>query len=287
MINNIGKSVRAKLLNVTKQQNSQFQIVLIRYVYERLLYRLSLSDYRENFYLKGGALLYATQKDIARPTLDIDFLGVKIKNDLAHIKNVFTEICSINCNTDDGVVFDTVSITTEQITEGKDYSGVRVSIGVSLDTTRQRMKIDIGFGDTVVPSEVELSYPTLIDVKQTISILAYSLESVVAEKFHAMVDLSVINSRYKDFYDIYIILQNNDIDMESLTEAILSTFRNRKSDYIKNHILFTDDFVSDEIRQSHWLKFLKKIDFKEQLPFRTVMEVITERLQPIYEKLKV
>ena len=287
MIKDIGKSVRAKLLNITKQQKTQFQIVFIRYVYEKLLYRLSLSDYRENFYLKGGALLYATQKDIARPTLDIDFLGVRIKNDLAHIKNVFTEICSINYNTDDGVVFNTKSVTTEKITESKDYSGVRVSIDVNLDTICQRLKIDIGFGDTVVPSEVELLYPTLIDGKQTISILAYSLESVVAEKFHAMVELSVINSRYKDFYDIYIILQNNNIDMELLAEAILSTFRNRKSEYIKDHILFTDNFASDEMRQSHWVKFIKKINYKVKLPFSTVMNVITRRLQPIYENLKV
>ncbi len=136
MIKNIGKSIRAKLENITKKKESQLQVVVIRYIYERLLYRLSKSDYREKFYLKGGALLYATQREMARPTVDIDFLGVRIKNDLAHIKHVFTEICSIECE-DDAVKFNVDSITTMTITEGKDYSGVRISMIVNLDTMRE------------------------------------------------------------------------------------------------------------------------------------------------------
>lgn len=286
MTKNIGKSVRDKLMNITKKQNSQFNIIVTRYYYERLLYRLSLSDYRDKFYLKGGTLLYVTQKNLARPTLDIDFLGVKIKNDLLHIKDVFTEVCSINPDTADGVEFDIDSITTETITEGKDYSGVRVSLNVKLDTMRQRMKIDIGFGDTIVPSEVELLYPTLIEDDQTISIIAYSLESVVAEKFHAMIELASINSRYKDFYDIYTILLYSDIDMQSLTQAILSTFQTRHSQYVDNHIIFTEQFVNDATRQTHWSKFLKNIDYKGDLPLSTVMKVINENLKPIYEKTK-
>ncbi len=148
------------------------------------------------------------------------------------------------------------------------------------------MKIDIGFGDTIVPSEVELKYPTLIDDSKEISIIAYSLESVIAEKFHAMVELAEINSRYKDFYDIYIILQNNDINMKSLTEAIISTFQNRNSLYVENNTVFTDDFVHDEKRLMHWSKFLKKIKCKEEIPFEEVMNTIAEKLKPIYEKLK-
>lgn len=285
MKKNIGKSIRDRLMNISKAQKTAFQIVSIRYFYERLLYRLSLSDYREKFYLKGGALLYATQKDIARPTLDIDFLGVNIKNDLAHIKNVFTELCLLEC-IDDGVFFDIESITTTQIMEGNNYKGIKVSLFASLDTIKQPMRIDIGFGDTIVPSEVELEYPMLLNTQQHISIIAYSLESVIAEKFHAMIEHGELNSRYKDFYDIFIILKNNNIDSLSLSDAIISTFKNRNTDYNNDHPLFTEEFFSDRIRQGHWAKFLKKINWAEILDFKEVVTTITTHLKPIYEKLK-
>lgn len=200
--------------------------MIIRYLYERLLYRLSASDYRDKFYLKGGALLYALEKEFPRPTLDIDFLGIKIKNDLAHIKNVFTEICSVACD-NDGVSFDIDSITTEDITEGRDYKGIKVTLVACLDTIKQVMKMDIGFGDVVTPQPLELSYPSLMDELPQATIMAYSLESVVAEKFQAMIELSEVNSRYKDFYDVYKILRNQPLNMDSI--RISSSSRDRNS----------------------------------------------------------
>lgn len=101
MIKDISKSVKAKLLNIAKEQHLDYQQLITRYLYERLLFRLSKSDYREKFYLKGGALLYAIEKELPRPTKDVDFLGVRVKNDLAHIKNVFSKICQIPCAEDD------------------------------------------------------------------------------------------------------------------------------------------------------------------------------------------
>ena len=281
----IAKSVRAKLLNITKRNNLVFQTVVTRYIYERLLYRLSISDYKDKFYLKGGTLLYAVEQELARPTLDVDFLGVKVKNDLVNIKNIFSEICSQRCESD-GVIFDCDSISAGQIAEDAKYKGVRITVTAHLDTIKQPMKMDVGFGDTIVPSAVELSYPCFMDELPDVNIFAYSLESVVAEKFNAMIDRAEKNSRYKDFYDVYRILINKRVDMAILAEAIISTFKNRETIFIENHTLFTEDFAKDEIRTTLWNSFLRKIKTKEEIEFTEVINVITTYLKPIYEKLK-
>ncbi|WP_352423535.1 nucleotidyl transferase AbiEii/AbiGii toxin family protein [Proteiniphilum sp.] len=284
MTKDIAKSIKAKLLNLAKQERLDYQLLIIRYLYERLLYRLSISDYRERFYLKGGTLLYAFEKEYPRPTLDIDFLGVKIKNDVAHIKEIFIEICGLACE-EDGVNFDINSIATEEITEQKDYTGIRLSLVAHLDTIRQVMKMDIGFGDVVTPRPLVISYPALMEELPTASILAYSLESVVAEKFQAMIELSEVNSRYKDFYDVYKILKNQELDNDILSAAIHATFQNRETHYFKGHPLFTKEFVTNEERNKHWSLFLKKIRQDDGLSFESVMTVIVSRLEPIYETL--
>ena len=197
MSKDVAKSIKAKLLNLAKKERLDYQLLVIRYLYERLLYRLSVSDYRDKFFLKGGALLYAFEKEYPRPTLDIDFLGVKIKNDVAHIKNVFTEICSLPCK-EDGVDFEIKTITTEEITKQKDYTGIRLSLVAHLDSIRQVMKIDTGFGDVVTPKPLIIAYPALMEDLPQAKVFAYSLESVIAEKFQAMIELSEVNSRYKN-----------------------------------------------------------------------------------------
>lgn len=243
-----------------------------------------MSDYRDKFYLKGGALLYAFEKEFSRPTLDIDFLGVKIKNDLVHIKNVFAEICSVTCDKD-GISFDVNTITTEDITEGRDYKGIRVTLVAHLDTIKQVMKMDIGFGDVVTPQPLELSYPSLMEELPQANIMAYSLESVIAEKFQAMIELSEVNSRYKDFYDVYKILKNHSLDIDIISDAIRATFDNRETGYQLNHPLFTKEFATDVVRNQQWTRFLKRIKLDKSLNFEEVISLITSRLEPIYEKL--
>jgi hypothetical protein len=159
-----------------KKEQLDYQLLVIRYLYERLLYRLSISDYHDKFYLKGGVLQYAFEKEYSRPTLDIDFLAVKIKNDIAQIKNVFIEICSMPCK-EDGTDFDINTIITEEITKQKDYSGIRLSFVAHLDSIRQVMKIDIGFGDVVTPKPLIISYPTLIEElpRATVSLILWNL----------------------------------------------------------------------------------------------------------------
>lgn len=284
MIKDVSKSIKARLLNMAKEQNVDYQQLVTRYLYERLLFRLSVSDYRDKFYLKGGALLYAIEKELPRPTKDIDFLGVRIKNDLTHIKHVFMEICRIEC-AEDGVQIEADTIETVEITEEKDYAGIRVSFVACLDTIRQVMKMDIGFGDIVIPSAWTLAYPSFIETLPQANILAYSLESVIAEKFQAMIDLSEFNSRYKDFYDVYKILNSYAIDEVVLVEAIKTTFKNRETYYLPNHPLFTEDFAKNRERNEQWNNFLKRIKQSGFQEFEVVMALITERLKPIYQTI--
>jgi predicted nucleotidyltransferase component of viral defense system len=283
MTKEIAKSIKAKLLNIAKSKNTNYQQLLIRYLYERLLYRLSVSQYKEKFCLKGGALLYAFEKDLPRPTLDIDFLGLKIYNDIETIKNVFTEVLAITCN--DGIVFNTSNIKAEEINENNSYHGVKVTFEAKLDSIRQIMHMDIGFGDVIIPTAQELSYPVLLEELPVPQIMAYSLESVVAEKFQAMIELSEVNSRYKDFYDVYKILTSQNLNAEVLDEAVKATFVNRSTSYQGNHPLFSESFAKDESRNTQWKRFLKKIKQDKELKFEDVMKLIRMKLLPIFEKL--
>jgi len=281
MTKDFAKSIKAKLLNIARKDRLDYQVLLIRYLYERLLYRLSASQFREKFCLKGGALLYAFEKEFARPTLDIDFLGIKIKNDETLIKHIFAQIMVIPCY-NDGVIFDANSIRTEIVAENKAYHGIRVIYIARLDTIIQTMKIDIGFGDVIIPAAQSLSYPVLIPDLPVPEILAYSLETVVAEKFHAMIDLADANSRYKDFYDVYKILSQNELDTTNLANAIRATFHNRETIIKENHSLFSDEFAQNQTRNMQWQRFLKKIKHNEDLTFENVMLLIKSKLQPVF-----
>lgn len=278
------KSVKAKLLNLSKAEGIPYQPLLIRYIQERLLYRLAQSKYKHRFYLKGGALLYAHEQFKARPTLDIDFLGNSIANDKKIIKKAFSEICDISCEKD-GIHFDTNTIGTEEINENRIYKGIRLHVMARLDTVRQKIAMDIGFGDIITPDPQELEYPLLLDDLPSVNIMAYSLETVVAEKFQAMIELSENNSRMKDFYDLYTLLHSNTIDSNWLEKAIHATLKNRKTTYEENHPLFSNDFPTNPQFQMLWKAFMKKIG-KTAPDFETVICLIKERLFPFWEKYK-
>lgn len=279
-----GKSVKAKLLNLSKTEGLPYQPLLIRYVQERLLYRLAQSKYKNRFYLKGGALLYAHEQLKARPTLDIDFLGSSINNDKKIIEEAFSEICGISCK-EDGTVFDTGSIETEEINENRVYKGIRLHVTAQLDTARQKIAMDIGFGDVITPEPQVLEYPLLLDGLPAVSIMAYSLETVVAEKFQAMIELSENNSRMKDFYDLYTLLYNNALDSDMQEKAIHATLKNRGTVYEENHPLFSNDFPKNPRFQMLWKGFIKKIG-KTEPDFETAVSLIEERLFPYWEKYK-
>lgn len=284
IVKNYGKSIRSKLLNIAKEENTFYQTVLTRYFQERLLYRISQTRYRNNFYLKGGALMYAYERFAARPTLDIDFLGNNISNEGESIVKAFKEICSVPYE-EDGVTFDVEQITAQNITEFKDYHGIRLSIPVRMDTISQVMTMDIGFGDVVTPKPVDLDYPILLEHLPSAKILAYSLETVIAEKLHAVVDLADQSSRMKDYYDLYTILHNEKFDADVLQEAIIRTFENRHTPYDDNTMFFRKEFSENQQMQVRWQAFIKKITKNTELAFAEVVTYIQEKLQPYWDNL--
>ena len=280
---NYGKSVKAKLLNLMNSSGYKYMYLLARYFNERLLYRVSVSPYRENFLLKGGSLLYALNGLETRPTIDIDFMAQRISRDREHLEKVFCEILSIECE-EDGVAFDVDGLRSEPITVEKEYPGTRFFVSAQMDTIVYPMSMDIGFGDVVTPGPVSVDFPLLLQDVPSINIKAYSLETVVAEKFHAMVERDVTNSRMKDFFDCYQILTTKELDDEMLYEAVKATFDNRELAFNANLQLFNGEFCTDEVRLKRWEVFIKKIQWKESLSFANVMAVVTERLKGLYDK---
>ncbi|MGN0237391.1 MAG: nucleotidyl transferase AbiEii/AbiGii toxin family protein [Lepagella sp.] len=262
------------------QTGYKYMYLLSRYFNERLLYRVSVSPYKDNFLLKGGSLLYALDGLEARPTIDIDFLADRINRDRGSLTETFKNIIAIECD-EDGVYFDIESIKTEPITVDKKYPGLRFYITAHMDTIIHNMSIDIGFGDVVSPYPMTIDFPLLLTGIPSVNLQAYSLETVIAEKFHTMIDRDESNSRMKDFFDCYQLLTQRDISDNTLYEAINATFDNRKLAYNPNLKLFTEGFISDKDRLSRWKAFLKKIRWKEDIPFEEVIMVIKNRLEPM------
>lgn len=273
------KSIRAKLYNLSKANGVEFQQILFRYIHERLLYRISISEYAHTFILKGGNLMYALQGINTRPTTDVDFLGWRITNDIENAKQIFREICSIDTN--DAILFDISSLDAYPINEQNTYEGIRLKLKVSLDTIQQYIQIDIGFGDIVTPKPISLDYPVLLSDMPTPHIYAYTPETVIAEKLQAMMVLAQLNSRMKDFFDIYILMQQPTLQRQMLKSAILQTFGQRNTALNMDSVIFTEAFGNDIDRQKMWQAYLKKI--KTDGPdFREVMHLIRDSIRELF-----
>lgn len=281
---NLTASIQAKLKELAASEKKSYQLILTRYFQERLLYRLFISSYKSHFCLKGGALLYAFEKESSRPTLDIDLLGLKINNDLLHFRQVFADICQIEDETD-AVVFNLNTIKTSSINKIDKYAGVRIKIETALGNIKQNLQIDVGFGDIITPEPIFMDYPTLLAMNAP-KIQAYSIETLIAEKFEAMIDLAEMNSRMKDFYDIYTLLLHKKYDPHILKEAITNTFKRRKTKYVDNHTLFEAAFAENERLLIQWTSFLTKSTLDTSIRFVDVLKIIKAELHPIYESLK-
>ncbi len=277
------KSIRAGLLKISKNENISFQLIVIRYFQERLLYRLSQSKYKTTFCLKGGVLLYLFEEHKSRPTMDIDFLASNTKNETENIKTIFKEICKIDYK-DDAVLFDYENIEAIDIIKQGNYNGIRIKVTCNLDTIKQKIQIDIGFGDKIYPAPVLVKYPVILEMEQP-EINAYSIYSAIAEKFEAMIQLSEVNSRMKDFYDIYTMLKNNEIDKQELENAIKLTFKTRNTKISEHHSIFRANFYEDKNRITQWEAFKKKAKITEAIEFETVMIMIKTELEPIYKRI--
>ncbi len=275
-------SVKDRLRNQAKKINRPLQEIYTAYGLERALYRLSISEYADKFVLKGGILLYALfGSDFPRVTRDIDFLAQRISNEADSMKQVFQKVFSIEV--DDALRFDVENITVENITEFKEYHGLNVSTIAYLDRTRIPVSIDIGFGDIVYPEKVKMDFPALLNMDSPV-LYAYSRESIIAEKYEAIIQLGYGNGRLKDFYDIYLLSKSFDFDGEILKEAVRETFEHRKT-FPNDSNLYEYDFINDPLLSSRWETFKKQKQAFDTLSFKETIIFIRNFMFPIIRSI--
>ena len=275
-------SVKDRLKNKSRSTGKTMQELLIAYGLERTIYRLSKSEYKEHFILKGGIFLYALYEgSYARATTDIDFLAQRISNDTEKIKQVFAEIFLVEA--DDPLRFDIETLSVKPIAEMKKYHGVNVSIIAYLDRTSINVSIDIGFGDVIFPDKVEMDFPVVLS-DESPQVYAYSLCSTVAEKFEAIVSLAYDNSRFKDYYDIYVLSTTQDFEGKELLEAVRETFENRHTS-IAEIVAFEDGFADDPLRQTRWKAFVKKKKAMMPVSLEETIKVIQQFMQPVVDAI--
>ena len=272
-------SIKARLKQLALQENKPFDYLMMHYFIERLLFRLSISQYTDNFILKGGLLLYVILGNNARATKDIDFLAKQLTNTPEELACIFRTICAIEA--DDAIRFDLDSITVDRIKEDAEYEGVRIKVTSYLDKSRHVLQFDIGFGDIVVPKPIPMEYPSLLDMERP-KIKAYSLESIIAEKFEAMIALSEANSRMKDFYDVYTLSRMFAFEGLILYEAISQTLQRRGTPLTAVPAVFSDEFMQLKDKQVQWKAFQRRINVAESVEFPEVIESIKKFIQPVY-----
>ena len=277
-------SVKARLKNFAVSSGCTFQEALVYYGLERTIYRISVSPYANHFVLKGGIFLYAVfDRKYERATTDVDLLARRIPNSAEEMKSVFREIFAQNLN--DALVFDLDSIMVEDITEFKEYHGLHISAVAYLDRTRIPIGIDIGFGDVIYPDSVKMEFPVILDMKAP-KVNAYSLESSIAEKLEAIVKNGFLNSRYKDFYDIYVLSEKYAFSYEKLHNAVTETFTNRKTVMTMDTAAFSDEFLGDSMHLNRWNSFLKKKKALIQVSMSDAISRIKTFVAPLLTQTK-
>ncbi len=261
-LTNLAASVGGRLRAIAKKQGEQLQNVLNRYGLERWLYRLSQSPHRDRFVLKGAMLFTLWSKEPHRKTRDLDLLGIGAKS-IPEWEQVFRQVCLMEVEPD-GLEMLADSVRSEIIRVEEEYAGTRIKLRAMLGKARIPLQIDVGFGDAVTPAPQEISFPTMLDFPAP-SLRAYRPETVIAEKFHAMVDLGLRNTRMKDFYDVWKLSQQFEFDGETMVEAIRATFARRQTPLPSGApVALSDKFASDPLKMSQWAAFLRKSALKDQ-----------------------
>ncbi len=272
MSKNLPASVRQRLTNTAKETDRPFQEMLQYFAMERFLYRLTRSRHADKFVLKGALMFTAWGGPSSRPTKDIDFLA-RMDNAVEAVVEVMREVCG-QVVEPDGLVFDAESVAGEAIKEDADYSGVRVTFLVTLQNARVSMQIDMGFGDVVTPAAAMTEYPALLDFPAP-QLLGYPRETVVAEKFEAMTKLGLLNSRMKDFYDLWVLRRRFDFDGVTLAAAVRRTFAHRKTAVVAQPTALTPTFGGDAAKQTQWQGFVRK----------TRLDDVPKSLQSVIDEL--
>jgi len=256
---NMAKSVKDRLLNIARQEGRVFDVLLVRFALERLLYRLSVSKHRDRFVLKGGMLVTVWVEDDNRVTRDADFLGHG-DPDPERLAADFREIMAIE--SDDGLVFDLDALAATAIREEMEYGGTRLKTSAYLEKTRIPVTIDIGFGDAMADATQQLDYPTLLDLPAP-NVRAYPPATVIAEKFQAMVALGVLNGRMKDYYDLWAIPRALEISDADLDAAITATFERRQTAIpTERPPGLSAEMVDDEVKQRQWRAYAASVELE-------------------------
>lgn len=280
-IKNVASSVKERLRNIAAQSNKEFQSVVRQYVQERFLFRLSKSVYSKNFILKGALLFVAHDISRNRPTRDIDFQGSVISNEISDIKDAVTEILKIEY--EDGVTFDDNSVEAENIVEDGDYHGIRIKFYAYMVNSRERVQLDIGFGDKMTSGPIEIEFPTLLDFDAP-KIKVYSIETAIAEKFEAIVSLQLQSSRMKDFYDVLFFAEHYKFKKDLLRKTLSATFNHRSTDIEARVRIFDDKFKLDKQLQMLWLAFLERSKLVSVNSFSEVVTKIQSFIEPIFDE---
>jgi predicted nucleotidyltransferase component of viral defense system len=276
---NLAESVLQRLKNHAKTTHRRTDELLRYFAIERFLYRLSLSQHSSKFFLKGGLTLKAWEISNHRTTLDIDLLG-KTQNSLQNIRGIITDIC--NCEVAlDGINYETTSIKLKEMQVNGEYHGVRVLFAANMNSAKIPMQLDIGFSDLIFPEPLEIAYPSILDFPAP-KLKGYTPESVIAEKFEAMMKLGLVNTRMKDFFDVWILSQQLSFIGEFLQSAIKTTFEKRQTLLNALPDSINEVFYADLIHQTRWKQFLKNIENEEKnIELSKVINEIKEFLQPI------
>jgi len=275
---NLGESIRQRLKNLSEQRNRPFDEILRYYAMERFLYRLSISRYAKKFFLKGGLMLKVWDSLDHRATMDIDLLA-RTSNQVDNLHRIITEVSEIACE-EDGIAFDTQKLILRNTQAGGDYNGVSSSFSAKLFTTKMPVLIDIGFNDIIIPKPQQIKYPTLLGMPEP-TLLGYTLETVIAEKLESVAKLALVNTRMKDFYDLWTILKNHEIQPDKLSIAIREVFVNRKTP-LKPPVAFTAEFYDNKEIQQRWNNFLSAMG-KLQVRFEDVILELSRSIHAFFE----
>jgi predicted nucleotidyltransferase component of viral defense system len=254
-LKDVAASVHQRLLNRARKSGRPFNELLQLYAMERFLYRLSKTRHAERFVLKGALMLMAWRGPASRPTKDIDLLG-RMKNDMDAVALAVRDACRQEVEPD-GMAFDADSVQMARIAEDAGYEGVRARLLGSLGKARVFLQIDVGFGDTVSPAARMVVYPTVLDFPAP-RLRGYSRESTIAEKFHAMVKREALNSRMRDFYDVWLLSRQFDFDGRVLATAVQKTFANRDTDVPSSSVALSGAFGEQADKATMWRAYVRR-----------------------------
>ena len=272
-------SVLARLKNKAAETGRSYQLCMQLFCQEEFLRRLEKSKYSENLVLKGGLFIYAITNFDSRITVDVDFLLQKIPNTPEQLRKILEEIIDVDTG-NDYVAFEVKSV--EPISIAKKYAGIGASVVAHIKNTRTPFSIDFGVGDIIVPDKKTRKIPTQLDDFEAPTINTYSLETTIAEKLDAILDLMDFSSRMKDYYDIYYLANKFEFDGKTLSLALCQTFQNRKHNFTIEQFAALSSFGSNFAMQTKWAAFAKKIHIATP-NFESAINTITVFLEDPYK----